>query len=441
MHPRALVVIAAAAAVACSVSAHGSTVSTILHCGTVIDPSQASQPMPQRSIVIEDGRITAIEPGYLEAGEARQVVDLRAAYCLPGLIDSHTHLGMNYYDRDAQMQRLVNTRADLVLRAVSHARVTLLAGITTVRDVGSWEGEDLALKRAIERDDIIGPRMFVAAHPISATGGHADHRAGLREDVFGLLGPEDGVADGVPAVIHATRVAIRRGADLIKIMASGGALSLADDASAPQLSLEEMQAIVAVAKDRGLRVTAHAHGDEAARRAVLAGVDAIEHGTYLSARTHELMKQRKVYLVPTIIAGEYISGKAREPGYYTPAVSRKAAEIGPLMKAAFRRAYEAGVRIAFGSDAGAVPHGSNAGELVHLVEAGMPPLEAIRAATQNGADLLGRAGEIGTLAPGARADVIAVGADPLRDIAVLQNVEFVMKDGVIYKAQGRPVAH
>lgn len=420
-------------------SAQSAQPRTILHCGSLIDPSQSNRALRERSVVIDEGRIKTLEAGFIELAAGDRVIDLRHAHCLPGLIDSHTHIGMNYYNPGVHMERVREPRAELTLRAVPYARTTLLAGITTVRDVGAWEGEDLALKRAIERGDIVGPRLFVAGHPISATGGHADHRAGFREDVFESLTPAQGVADGVPNVIHATRAAIRSGADLIKIMASGGVLSLADSASGPQYSLEELQAIVATAKDHGLKVTAHAHGDEGARRAVLAGVDAIEHGTYLSAETHALMKRRGVYLVPTAIAGEYIASKAKEPGYYTPAVASKATEVGPLMLDGLRRAYRAGVPIAFGSDAGAVPHGENAGELELLVRAGMSPMDAIKAATLNGAELLGQP-DLGRLGPGARADVIAVSKDPLQDVAVLREVDFVMKDGIVFKEHGAPTA-
>lgn len=418
-------------------SAQSAQSRTILHCGTLIDPAQANRALTERSLVIDQGRIATVESGFVEPAAGDRVVNLRNAHCLPGLIDSHTHIGMNYYHPGVHLERVRESRADFVLRAVPYARTTLLTGITTVRDVGAWEGEDLALKRAIERGDIVGPRLFVAGHPISATGGHADHRAGFREDVFEPLTPLQGVADGVPNVIQATRAAIRSGADLIKIMASGGVLSLADSSSGPQYSLEELQAIVATAKDHGLKVTAHAHGDEGARRAVLAGVDAIEHGTYLSAETHALMKRRGVYLVPTAIAGEYIARKANEPGYYTPAVESKAREVGPLMLEGLRRAYRAGVPIAFGSDAGAMPHGENTGELALLVRAGMSPMEAIKAATLNGAELLGQP-DLGRLTPGAHADVIAVSKDPLQDITVLGEVDFVMKGGVVFKESGSP---
>ena len=409
----------------------------VIHCGTVIDPASSSQPLTERSVIVENGRVTAIEKGYVAASGDAQPIDLRAAFCMPGFIDSHTHLSMEF-GRGAYLDKFVDGPADMALKSSRAARVTLLAGFTSVRDLGSSEGVDVALKRAIERGDVPGPRLFVATNSLSITGGHGDPIAGYREDL-GHPDESDGVADGVDSAIRATRIAIRRGADVIKLHATGGVLSVADSGSAPQFALDEMQAIVATAHDHGLKVAAHAHGDEGARRAVVAGVSSIEHGTYLTAKTHELMKRDHVFLVPTVIAGITVAENARTPDFFPPSVTAKALQIGPLMVAALNRAWQAGVPIAFGTDAGVYPHGLNGREFAYMVEAGLPPIEAIRAATQNAAELLGKSADLGSLQPGHFADLVAVERNPLEDIKVLQQVAFVMKQGRIYKASGKPL--
>lgn len=412
--------------------------SVVVHCGTLIDPAVSAQPMSERSIVIEQGRVVRVDAGFVSALANAQTVDLRKATCLPGFIDSHTHLSLEF-GKGSYLNKFVDTDGDIAYKAARNAKIVLLAGFTTVRDLGGQHLVDVALKNAIERGDVPGPRMLVATNALSITGGHADPSAGFREELLHAT-EADGVVDGVDSAIRGTRVAIKRGADVIKVTATGGVMSVADHGSGPQFSSPELQAIVETAKSHGLKVAAHAHGDEGAFLAVQAGVASVEHGTYLTQKTYALMKRNHVYLTPTVIAGVSVAEAAKTPGFFPPSVAAKALEIGPLMVAALGRAYKAGVPIAFGTDSGVYPHGRNAREFGYMVEAGMPPLEVIRAATQNAADLLDRTKDIGSLQPGRFADIVAVQGDPLGDIRLLEQASFVMKQGRIYKADGAPVA-
>jgi imidazolonepropionase-like amidohydrolase len=313
----------------------------------------------------------------------------------------------------------------------------LLAGFTTVRDVGSGEGVGFALKQAINAGAVAGPRMFVSGPSLAITGGHGDPTNGAREDLLGMPTEEQGVVDGVDSATKGARLAIKRGADLIKITATGGVLSIARDGSAAQFYEDEIAAIVRVAEGFGLKVTAHAHGDEGMQRAIRAGVKSIEHGTYMSDETMQLMIDNEVYFVPTITAGRSVADSARIEGYYVPVVAQKALEIGPVIQGTFGKAYQAGVPIAFGTDAGVFKHGRNAKEFEYMVEAGMPAMEALRSATYNAADLLDQLDQLGTLEPGKLADVVAVPRNPLDDITAMHDVSFVMKEGKVYKREGR----
>jgi imidazolonepropionase-like amidohydrolase len=412
---------------------------TVVHCGTLIDPGVSTVPMPQRTLIVEGPRVAAVEEGFSTPRAGDEVVDLRDAYCLPGLIDMHVHLSSESR-KDGYIDRFRLTPAEQALQASQFARTTLLAGFTSVRDVGAAEGLNLALKQAIANGWIDGPRLFVAGGSLSISGGHGDRTNGFREDIMGVPTEEDGIVDGIPSAIRATRIAVKRGADLIKITATGGVLSLQGDGTGAHFKEEEIRAIVETARDHGRKVAAHAHGDEGMQRAVRAGVASIEHGTYMSEATMQLMKERGTYLVPTITAGKSVADSARIAGYYLPVVTQKALEVGPVIQGTFARAYQAGVPIAFGTDAGVFKHGRNWREFVYMTEAGMPPIEALRAATYNAADLLGRLDDLGTLDPGKRADVVAVPRNPLDDIAVMGEVSFVMKDGKVYKKDGTPVA-
>ncbi len=412
--------------------------SLVVHCGTLIDPAVSTQPMTERSIVVEQGRVVRVESGFVSAASGAQTVDLRKATCMPGFIDTHTHLTMDF-GKGAYLSKFVDTDGDIAYKAARNAKVVLMSGFTTVRDLGGQHLVDVALKNAIERGDVPGPRMLVATKTLSISGGHADPSGGFREELFHIT-EADGVVDGVDSAIRGTRIAIKRGADVIKVTATGGVMSVADHGSGPQFNAPELQAIVETAKSHKLKVAAHAHGDEGAYLAVVAGVASIEHGTYLTQKTYALMKKNHVYLVPTVIAGASVAEAAKTPGFFPPSVAAKALEIGPLMVDALNRAWKAGVPIAFGTDSGVFPHGRNAREFGYMVEAGMPPLEVIRAATQNAADLLDRGKDIGSLQPGRFADIVAVQGDPLVDIRVLEQAAFVMKQGRIYKADGAAVA-
>ena len=411
---------------------------TVVHCGTLIDPGVSTTPMAQRTVIVEGRRVVAVEEGFTTPGDGDHLVDLHQSYCMPGLIDMHVHLS-GESRKDGYIDRFRLPAATQALKASQYTRTTLLAGFTSVRDVGSGEGISQALKQAIAGGWITGPRMFIAGGALSISGGHGDGTNGFREDIVGVPDEANGVVDGIPSAIRATRIAIKRGSDLIKITATGGVLSLQGDGTGAHFKEEEIRAIVETARDHGRKVTAHAHGDEGMQRAVRAGVASIEHGTYMSEETMAMMKERGTYLVATITAGKSVADSARIEGYYAPVVIKKALEVGPVIQGTFGKAYQVGVPIAFGTDAGVFRHGRNWKEFVYMVEAGMPPIEALRSATYNAADLLGQLDNLGTLEPGKLADLVAVPGNPLDDIAVMEQVSFVMKDGKIYKMDGTPM--
>ncbi|MBL8629118.1 MAG: amidohydrolase family protein [Rhodospirillaceae bacterium] len=409
-----------------------------VRCMAVIDPSLSDTPLDKRTIIVKGDKVAEMREGYPEPPAGTPIVDLTASYCLPGFVDGHTHMDHQFEGGNYSV-RLTRTPADSALKAATFAANTLMAGFTTVRDAGGSDSVDIALKKAIARGDIIGPRMYVAGTALSITGGHGDESGGYREDKIHQPGINEGVADGVPAVIEAVRSTIKRGADHIKFMATGGVLSQADSADLAQFSQEEMNAIVATARDHGMRVMAHAHGDEGARRATIAGVSSLEHGTYISDATFALMKKNGTYLVPTIIAGMTVAENAKTPGFYPPAVAEKALVVGSKMGASFNRALKAGVKIAFGTDAGVFEHGKNAKEFQYMVDNGMKPIEAIRSSTRGTPELLGHFDQFGSLEKGKYADIVAVKVNPLMDIKALQDVWFVMKAGKVYKENGKRV--
>jgi len=410
--------------------------STALHCPRLLDPA-AGKLLGESTIVVRDGRVQAVHAGAPAPGEGQRV-ELAGQTCLPGLIDTHTHLTSETSPTGYTDQFRWNT-ADYAIRSTVYAKRTLLAGFTTVRNLGDNANESIALRNAIDAGIVPGPRIFTAGMPIGSTGGHADPTDGYRQDLAGNPGPKDGIINSPADAWKAVRQHYKDGVDLIKIMPSGGVLDESTSADNPQMTLEEIKAVVAAAHDYGFTVAAHAHGAEAIRRAVLGGVDSIEHGTFMDDADMKLMKEHGTWYVPTIIAGKYVEQMAAKPGYYPPQVARKAKEVGPIIQATAGRAYRAGVKIAFGTDAAVYPHGQNAKEFEYMVQAGMPPMYAIQAATTHAAALLRKSGELGQIQPGRHADVIAVPGNPLEDITTLQRVSFVMKDGTIYKQDGKPL--
>ena len=405
----------------------------VIECGQLLDVKTGSL-KPLQWVTVEGGKITAVQP---QGQGTAPTVKLPDATCLPGLIDMHVHLTQETSKQaDAFRDALSANPADLAYRSVAYAERTLLAGFTTVRDLGAGDGLNVALKRAIASGSIKGPRMFTAGKSVATTGGHADPSNSLSQKLgkgLGTPGPMEGVVNGREDAAEAVRARYKEGADLIKITATGGVLSQASSGQNAQYTEDEIRAIVATAKDYGFRVAAHAHGLEGIKRALRGGVDSIEHGTFMDDEAMALFKKNGAWYVPTISAGRFVAEKSKEADYYSPLVRPKAAAIGPQIQQTFGRAYKAGVKIAFGTDAGVFPHGDNAREFAYMVEAGMPPLEALRSATLGAAELLDQSAALGQLAPGFTADLIAVPGNPLADIAVLQKVIFVMKDGVIYK--------
>jgi imidazolonepropionase-like amidohydrolase len=409
---------------------------SVIECARLLDPA-AGKMLGQTTLVVEDGRIKEIHPGTVDIAPYRQAAGtvgftrLADATCMPGLIDSHTHLTMQF-SKSTYSDKFRLNPADHAIRGTVYAKRTLLAGFTTVRNLGDDDNASLALRNAINAGLVPGPHIFSAGKFIGTTGGHADPTNGFRWNLQGDPGPKDGIINSPADAWKAVRQHYKDGADLIKIMPSGGVLDESSSSENPQMTLEEIQAVVAAAHDYGFTVAAHAHGAEAIRRAVLGGVDSIEHGTFMDAEDMKLMKAHGTWYVPTIIAGQYVMEKARE-GWYPPQVARKAEEVGPVIMATAGKAYKAGVKIAFGTDSGVFPHGDNAREFAYMVQAGMPPMFALQAATTHAAELLHKSDQLGRIAVGRGADVIAVPGNPLDDITVMQHVEFVMKDGVIYK--------
>ena len=408
---------------------------TAIKAGTLIDGTGAA-PVKNAVLLIQGERITAAGANVaIPRGAA--VIDLSGATVLPGFIDAHVHLaGRTIGDGDWQHSRLTEMPSQLALLGAAHAQQTLEAGFTTVRVVGSVHFGDLALRNAITAGWIPGPRIVGAGVSFGIRGGHCDETDGLQPDALEHeAGVAEGVADGIDAVRDAVRYMVKYGADVIKICATGGVLSLTDSAGLQQYSEEEMRAIVETATLLQRRVAAHAHGTAGIKAAVRADLTSIEHGSILDSEAVALMKAHGTWLVPTLLAGVTVESLATA-GRLPPPIAAKALAIAPRMRASFRLALDAGVKIALGTDAGVMRHGSNAREFELMVKYGMTPMQAIVAGTLSGATLLGTEQNVGSIAPGKYADLVAVRGDPLQDITALQHVDFVMKGGTIYKRNG-----
>ncbi len=408
-----------------------SRAATVLHAGQLID-GRMDQPRKEVSIIIDGAKIVKIVDGYVEPSASDSLIDLKEYTVMPGLMDMHTHL-MSQFSKDAYSEKFFMDEADYALRSTVYAKATLMAGFTTVRDLGDNGKNSIALRKAIQEGWIVGPRIYTAGKSIATTGGHADPTNGLKGEYRRDAGPVEGVINGSDDARKAVRQRYKDGSDLIKLTATGGVLSLAASGHSPQFSADELKAIVETARDYNMSVAVHAHGTEGMKRAVLAGVDSIEHGTFMTEEIMQLMKERGTYWVPTNMAGEWVAKKSMEDGFFPEIVRPKAAAIGPAMKKTFAIGYKAGVRIAFGTDSGVSPHGENGHEFELMVEGGMPPMKAIQSATLEGARLLRIEDRLGTIEVSKIADVVAVKGDPLQDISLMRHVAFVMKEGFIYK--------
>jgi len=409
---------------------------TALHCERLFD-ARSGRVLGEHTILVEDGRIREVIPGRAKLGGDVESIVLAERTCSPGWTDLHVHLGSQSspasYSEGFRLDPV-----DYAFRAVGYARKTLDAGFTSVRDLGGEVSPHL--RDAINQGLVEGPRIFAAGKSIATTGGHADPSNGYNSMLSHLLGPPgptEGVINSVDDARQAVRQRYKEGSDVIKITATGGVLSYARSGDAPQFTVDEVQAIVDTARDYGYRVAAHAHGTEGMKRAVLAGVTSIEHGTHMDDEVMRLMKQRGTWYVPTIYAGRFVADKAKEPGYFPEVVRPKAATIGAQIQDTAARAYRAGVPIAFGTDQGVGPHGDNAREFIYMVEAGIPAAYALQSATLHAATVLG-VDDQGVIEAGKRADIIAMPGDPVADINVVMAVDFVMQAGRVHRMPDAP---
>jgi imidazolonepropionase-like amidohydrolase len=404
---------------------------TYILCGKLVD-TKSGEIGSKKTIIVKDNKIFNVMDGYvLPKSSTAITIDLKDKVVMPGLIDFHVHIEQEF-DRNTRLNGFILNEADVAFNSVGFAKTTLLNGFTTVRDLGGT-GVNISIKNAINAGKIPGPRVLTAGKALATTGGHADPTNGSSRRLIGNPGPKEGVVNSVDDAKKAVRQRYKNGADWIKITATGGVLSVAKSGDNPQFTVEEVKAICETAKDYGMYVAAHAHGDEGMRRAIVGGVKTIEHGTYMSDETMELMKKHNAYLVPTITAGKEVAEKAKIAGFYPDIVVPKALAVGPQIQGTFARAYKKGVGIAFGTDAGVFKHGNNGKEFGFMVEAGMPAMEALQSATITNAMLLKMESEIGQIKKGFYADIIAVDEDPAQNIATMEKVVFVMKNGKVYK--------
>ena len=408
---------------------------TALHCGKLFD-SRSGKLLGPHTVVVRNGKVADVLAGRVEAVAEATAIDLSDRTCMAGWTDLHVHLGSQSSPQSySEGFRLDDV--DFAFRSVGYAEKTLLAGFTSVRDLGG----DVTphLRDAINQGLLKGPRIWAAGKSIATTGGHADPSNGLNDRLAHLIGPPgptEGVINSVDDARQAVRQRYKDGSDVIKITATGGVLSYAKSGDAPQFTVDEVKAIVDTARDYGYRVAAHAHGEEGMYRAVAGGVTSIEHGSYMSERVMALMKQKGTWYVPTIYAGRFVADKAKIDGYFPEIVRPKAARIGAQIQDTAARAYRSGVKIAFGTDQGVGPHGDNAREFQYMVDAGIPAAYALQAATLHAAEVLG-VDDQGVVEAGKRADIIAMPGDPLADIGNTMKVDFVMKDGVVHREPAR----
>ena len=404
---------------------------TLIHAGKLVDVEDGKV-LTEQTIIIDGEKISAVEAGFRQPAAGDTVINLSQHTVMPGLMDMHTHFYTQFSPTVySEGQRL--NEADFALRGAVFAEKTLMAGFTTVRELGDSYHISVALRKAIGQGYVKGPRIYAAGKSIATTGGHADPTNGIAYAQMGDPGPKDGVINGPDEARKAVRQRYKEGADLIKLTGTGGVLSVAKSGTNPQFTDAEFAAVVETAKDYEMKVAVHAHGKEGMERAIKAGVDSIEHGTYMDNATFALMRKHGAYYVPTISAGKWAAEKAAISGFFPELVRPKAANIGKLIQQTFANAYKAGVKIAFGTDAGVFPHGENWREFVYMTEAGMPAMAAIQSATIEGARLLGVEAELGSISRGKIADIIAVPGDPLQDIKLMGDVRFVMKAGTVYK--------
>jgi len=406
---------------------------TIIHAGNLID-GKSDHTFKNVTIHISGSTIKKIEQGFSIPNANDKVVNLKNHTVLPGLMDTHVHL-TGEYNANSRLQRFILNEADYAFNAAKYAKKTLEAGFTVVRNLGGPFNVTVALRKAIEDGDVPGPKIFTAAKSLSSTGGHGDSTNGWAKHIMGDYGPNEGIVNSPADARKAVRQRYKDGADWIKITATGGVLSVAKSGQNPQFTDQELKAIVDTAREYGMRVAAHAHGTEGMKRAVIAGVASIEHGTFMDREVMKLMKDKGTYFAATILAGDWVGKKAKIDGFFPELVRPKALEIGPIAIKTFAEAYKYGVPIVFGTDTGVSAHGDNAQEFALMVKAGMPEMKAIQSATSIAASFLDIADTHGTVEMGKQADIIAVSGNPLEDITEMEKVIFVMKSGTIYKNQ------
>ena len=403
---------------------------TLLHVGNLID-TDSGDITKAVTIRVIGNEISEVTKGYANPKKNDQVINLKQSFVLPGFMDMHVHLAQEYVPKAERESKIEPEYRALF--AANAASKTLMAGFTSVRNLGDGGMETISLREAIRKGLVIGPRIFTSGKTIATTGGHGDPTNGMPKDNYSPPTPEEGVIDSPEEAIKAVRQRYKDGTDGIKITATGGVLSVAKSGENPQFTNAELIAIIATANDYGLWTAAHAHGKEGMKRAVIAGINSIEHGTYMDQEVMDLMKARGTYYVPTIMAGDWVAKKAKIPNFFPALVKPKAEKIGPQIQSTFAKAYKAGVKIAFGTDSGVSAHGDNWQEFILMTDAGMSNKDALKSATIETAKLLRVEDKLGQIKPGMLADIIAVQNNPIEDISTVKNVSFVMKDGVIYK--------